>query len=171
MTLSISSMRYSQANQFHWSRAFGAGFGVASGQHHRADLAASDTCFLVQFNRESLPRKFERGNMRQHCFCIYIDSVAARGLNDRDSVIGDMLSEVAHRSKPVSEIVFMEYFLQAYCDGFEIPARQPAISREALAKNQQVFFLLGELVVVGAQEAADIGEAVLLCRHGAAIRV
>ena len=50
------------------------------------------------------------------------------------------------------------------------PAKS-TIRGKTFRENQQIFFLLRQDVVIGAKEAADIGEAIFLRGHGAAIGV
>ena len=65
----------------------------------------------------------------------------------------------------------MERFLHADGDGFEVASGQAAVGGIALGQDQQIFFLLRQQVVVGAEKAADVGHAVFLGGHGAAVAV
>ena len=62
-------------------------------------------------------------------------------------------------------------FLHADGDGFEIASGEAAVGGISLGEDEQIFFLLGEQVVVGAEEAADVGHAVFLGGHGASVAV
>ncbi len=100
--------------------------------------------------------------MRQHARRIDIDGVAAGRLHDRHAAVGDVPAQVARGNDPVAQVIGIENFLQSHRDGVQIAAGQPAVGRKALGEDQQVGFLLRQAVVIGAKEAADIGEGVLL---------
>ena len=63
----------------------------------------------------------------------------------------------------------MKHFLQSDGDGLQVAPGQAAVGRKAFGQNEQVGFLLGQPVVVGAEQAADIGEGVFLGGEGAAV--
>ena len=81
----------------------------------------------------------------------------------------DVVAEIGGRGDAVAQVVFFEGLLHADGDGFEIASGEAAVGGIALGEDEQILFLLGEQVVVGAEEAADVGHAVFLGGHGAAV--
>ena len=75
----------------------------------------------------------------------------------------------AGRSNPVAQIRLLDHFLEAARDRFEVVAGEAAVGRKAFGEDQQVAALLGPVVAVHREEAADVREAVLLRRHRAAV--
>ena len=65
----------------------------------------------------------------------------------------------------------MHGFLHADRNGLQIAPRETAIRWIPFGQDQQIFLLLRECVVIRTQEPADVGHAVFLRGHGAAIAV
>src|SRR5579884_1958190 len=63
----------------------------------------------------------------------------------------------------------MQRFLEANRDGLEVASRQSTVCGIAFGKNQEILLLARQNVIIGAEEAADIGHAVFLSRHGATV--
>jgi len=57
--------------------------------------------------------------------------------------------------------MLIQHFSQTNGDCFEIASGKAAVSREAFCEDQDVAFPVCEFRIVGAQEAADVGERVL----------
>ena len=100
---------------------------------------------------------------------IEIDRMAARRLHDRHALARDVVAQVRRRRDAIAQVVLFEHFLNADGDRFQVAPGQAAIGRIAFGQDQQIFFLLREQIVVGAEKAADVRHAVLLRRHGAAV--
>ena len=67
--------------------------------------------------------------------------------------------------------MLIERFPQAHGDGFQVAARKAAVGGESFGHDQYVAFPLREVVVVGAQETADIAERILFCGHRASVGI
>ncbi len=80
-----------------------------------------------------------------------------------------MAAEIVGGDDAIAQVVLVERFLQTDGDGFEIASGESAVGRIALGEDEQVLLLRGEQVVVGAEEAADVGHAIFLGGHGAAV--
>ena len=89
--------------------------------------------------------------------------------DDRDAVVGNVTAEICGGGDAVLEIVGMENFFETDGDGFQIAARESAIRGEAFGQDQEILLHLGQAVIVGAEQSADIGEGVLLGGEGAAV--
>ena len=89
--------------------------------------------------------------------------------DDGDSLLGEVVAEVGGGGDAVAQVVLVDGFLQADGDGFEVASGEAAVGGVALGEDEQVLLLLGEQVVVGAEESADVGHAVFLGAHGAAV--
>ena len=63
----------------------------------------------------------------------------------------------------------VDHLAQALGDRFQVAPRQAAVGGEPLGEDEQVAALLGEVVVVQRQPAADVGQAVLLGAHRHAV--
>ena len=81
----------------------------------------------------------------------------------------DVIAEIRSRGDAIAQVILFQRLLHADGDGLQIAAGKSAVRRIALGENQQVLFLAREHRVVGAQKAADVGHAIFLRRHGAAI--
>ena len=66
--------------------------------------------------------------------------MAAGRFDDGHAVVGNVAAQIAGRDDAIAQIVWVENFLQAHGDGFQVAAGQPAVSGEALGENQQVGF-------------------------------
>ena len=97
--------------------------------------------------------------------------MAAGRLDDGHALGGNVVAEVRGRGDAIAQIVLLERLLHADGDGFEIAAGKAAVGGISLGEDQQIFFLLRKQVVVGAKEPADVGHAVFLGGHGAAVAV
>ena len=138
-------------------------------KHQGANFDRTDAAFEIQLHGKRHAGKLLDRNVRQERARIEIDGVTARRLHDRHAFAGDVIAQVRGRSDAIAQIIFFQRLLQADGDGLQVAAGQSAVRRIALGQNQQILFLLGEHVVIGAKKAADIGHAVFLGRHGAAV--
>ena len=102
---------------------------------------------------------------------IDVDGVASGRLDDGDSRVGDVVAKIGGGSDAIFEIVVVQGFLQADGDGFEVASGEAAVGGVALGEDEKIFFLLCEGIVVGAEESADVGHAIFLGGHGAAVAV
>ena len=141
------------------------------GEHQGADFDGADAAFEIEFGGKRNAGELVSRDVREEGAGIDIDRVAAGRLNDGDSGCGDVVAEVGGGGDAVAEVVLLERFLHADGDGFEIAAGKTAVGWISLGEDEQIFLLLGEEVVVGAEEAADVGHAVFLGGHGAAVAV
>ena len=131
----------------------------------------ADAAFEIELGGQRDAGKLVGGNVRQEGAGVEIDGVAAGRLHDGDSLLRDVVAEIRGGGDAVAQVVLFERFLHADGDGFEVAAGEAAIGGIAFSQDQQIFLLLGEQVVVGAEEAADVGHAVFLGGHGAAVAV
>ena len=83
----------------------------------------------------------------------------------------DVVAEICGRGDAVAQVVFFQRFLNADGDGFEVASGEAAVGGIAFGEDQQIFFLLRQQIVIGAEEAADIGHAVFFGGHGASVAV
>ena len=123
----------------------------------------------VEFHGQRLAGELVRRDVGQHARGIDIDGVAAGRLDDGDAVVGDVAAEVAGGDDAVVQVVGVEDLFQADGDRVQVAAGQSAVGGEAFGQDEQVGLLLEDAVVVGAEQAADVGEGVLLGGEGAAV--
>ena len=95
--------------------------------------------------------------------------MTSRRLHDGNAVLGDVIAEISGGGDAVAQVVFVERLLHADGDGLEVASGEAAVGWIAFGQDEQVLFLLREQIVVRAEEAADVGHAVFLGGHGAAI--
>ena len=100
--------------------------------------------------------------MRQQRASVDVDRVPAGRLDDRDAGLCDLVGEVLGRSDAVPQVRLLHHLLQAASDGLEVVPGQAAVRRKALGEDQQRAALLGPRVAAHREEAADVGEPVLL---------
>src|SRR5205823_13868596 len=81
----------------------------------------------------------------------------------------NMSAQISGGSGAVFQVVLVERLLQANRNGFQVASRQAAIGGVAFSQDQQVFFLLRQHVIIGAEKAANVGHAIFFGGHGAAI--
>src|SRR5215467_1756400 len=109
--------------------------------------------------------------MRQKCTCVDVDGVPARWLHDRYASLDETVAQIRSQPDAIRQVVLFERFVQTYGDRFEFAPCESTISWIVLRENQKVLFKHRFFVVVCTQEATNIGEAVFLRRHSAAVRV
>ena len=107
--------------------------------------------------------------MGQQRSCIDVDCVAAGRLDDGDVAAADLLCEVLDRAHSIVQVLLVDDLFQTGRDSLKVVAGEATVRRETLGEDEQVVRLLCPLAVVQRQEAADVGQPVLLGRHGAAI--
>jgi hypothetical protein len=107
--------------------------------------------------------------VRQHGAGVNVDGVAARGLHDGDPGGSELVAQIGHGADAVAEVVLVQHLLDADGEGLQIVAGEAAVGGKAFGEDEIVAALGGERVVVEREEAADVHEAVLLGRHGAAV--
>ncbi|HUG42489.1 MAG TPA: hypothetical protein VMM12_18645 [Longimicrobiales bacterium] len=90
-------------------------------------------------------------------------------LDDGDPGVGDGAPQVADARHAVAQVVLVHDLFEPHRDGVEVTPRQAAVGGEPLGEDQQVLLLLGQSGVVGGQQPADVGEAVLLRGERAAV--
>src|SRR5437588_12291368 len=95
--------------------------------------------------------------------------MSTRRLNDRHAALRNMSAQISGGSGAVFQVVLIERLLQANRNGFQVASGQAAIGGVAFSQDQQVFFLLRQHIIVGAEKAANVGHAILFGGHGAAI--
>jgi len=86
----------------------------------------------------------------------------ARRLHNRHTFGSDIPAKITGRYGTVPEIVFLQSLFQAHSDGLQVATRQTTVGRLALSEDEQVFLLLCQGIVVGAEEPTDVGQTVLL---------
>src|SRR4051794_20402718 len=95
--------------------------------------------------------------------------MASGWLHDGNAMIGDVTAEISGGNDAVAQVVLLERFLQPDGYGFKVASSEPAVGGVTFRENEEVFLLSGEDVVVCAEESADVGHAIFLRGHGAAI--
>ena len=123
----------------------------------------------VELDGERLAGVVVARDVRQEGARVDVDGVPARRLEDRHAGRGDALAEVLHRGVAILLVGEIERLVEADRDRFEVASGQPAVGRKALGQDEQLLLVPRHGVVVGAQEAADVGHAVLLRAHRAAV--
>ena len=95
--------------------------------------------------------------------------MAAGGEHHRDAESGQTVDHVLHGGVAVDLVVEVQGLAEPHGDRLEVAAGKTAIGRKALAEDAEVAELLGPVVIPADQEAADVGETVLLAAHGGAV--
>ena len=109
--------------------------------------------------------------MREKSARIDVNGVSAGRLHDGHAFGGDVIAEIRRGNNAVLQVVLVEPFIQAHGYGFQVATGEAAVGGKTFRQNQEIFLRLGQDVVVGAEEAADIYDRVLLGGHRAAVRV
>src|SRR5215472_3881815 len=160
VALRVDAARNGETDQIH---------GGVFAKHKGADFDGTNAALDIEFDREGDTGKLRDRKMREESTRVDVNGVAARRLNDRHAFGGNVVAEECGGGNAIFQVVLFEGFLEADGGGVEIASRQAAIGREAFGENEQVFFLLGEQIIIRAQEATDIDEAVFFGGHGAAV--
>jgi hypothetical protein len=98
-----------------------------------------------------------------------VHRVAADRLDDGNPLGGERLAERRDLRDSEREVVLVENLLEPDRDRLEIAAREPAVRRKALDEDQLVLEPLDPRRIPQREEAPDVGEAVLLRAHRAAV--
>ena len=138
-------------------------------EHDRADLDGTNAAGQVELHRQRLGRVGQRRDVRQRRAGVDVDRVAARRVDDRVADLVEVAAEVGRLRDAVAQVVLVQGLVEADGDRVEVASGQPAVGREALGEDEQILLAPRQHVVVGAQEAADVGQAVLLGAHRAAV--
>ena len=93
----------------------------------------------------------------------------ARRPHERDPGGVESLPQRLNLTDPKLQVALVEHLLQAAGNGLEVPASETAIGREALDQDEHVLELLEQALVPHGDETADVGQAVLLRAHRAAV--
>ena len=160
VALGIDAAGHGEANEIHLR---------GSGEHEGADFDGADPAFEVKLGGKGDAGELLDWDVRQEGASINIDGVAAGRLDDGNSAGSDVIAEICGGGDAVAEVVLLKRLLDADGDGFEVAAGEAAVGGVALGEDEQIFLLLGEHVVVGAEEAANVGHAVFFGGHGAAV--
>jgi len=151
VALGIYATWHSQTDEIHLG---------GSCEHECSDFNGTDSAFEVEFSGEGDAGELIGWDVREEGASVYIDGVATGRLDDGDSASGDVVAEVGGGGDAVAEVILLEGLLNADGDGFEIASGESAVGWVAFGEDEEIFFLLGEDVVVGAEEPADVGHAV-----------
>ena len=162
MALGVDAAGHGQTDEIHL---------CGSGEHEGSNFDGTDSAFKVEFGSKRDAGELIARDVRQEGAGVYIDGVATGGLDDRNSAGGDVIAEISGGGDAVVEVFLLEGFLNSDGNGFEVAAGKTAVGWVALGEDEEIFFLLGEDVVVGAEEATDVGHAVFFGGHGAAVAV
>src|SRR5215472_17367468 len=98
--------------------------------------------------------------MRQESPGIEIDGVSTGWLHDRHPFLGNVIPKKGGGSYAIFQILLFERFVQPHGDGLQVAPSKAAVRGETLREDEEVFLLLGQKVIVRAEETADIGHAV-----------
>src|ERR1700733_5425656 len=82
-----------------------------------------------------------------------------------------MVAKICCRCDSITQVILLQCFLYTDGDRLEIASSQSAICWITFGENEEIFFLLCQEIVTGAEEPSYICHAVFLCRHGATIAV
>ena len=107
--------------------------------------------------------------MRREGARVDVDRVAADRLDDRDAGRGESLAEAADLADAEREVVVVEHLAQTDRHRLEVAAGEAAVGREALDQDELVLQRLDPGLVAQREEAAHVGETVLLGAHRAAV--
>ena len=160
VALGVGAARDGEADEVH--------FGDLA-EHEGSDFYGADAAFEIEFGGESYAGKLIQRDVRDEAAGVKVDGVASGRHDEGDSLLGEVVSEVGGGGDAVTQVVFVTGLLQADGDGFEIASGEASVGGVAFGEDEQVFFLLGKNVIVGAEESADVGHAVFLGAHGAAV--
>jgi hypothetical protein len=131
VALGIDPVRDRQPHKLHGGGFLMPAFGMLPGMHDRPDLARAYPGLAIKLYRERLAGVLKLRDVRQHRAGINIYGVPAGRLDYRDAMLGDVTAQIAYRSKPVLQVVFVHHLAEPNSYGFEVAARKPAISRES----------------------------------------
>jgi hypothetical protein len=162
VTLGVDAARNSKTNQVHFR---------GRAEHEPANFHGANSAFKIKFHGQRYTRELFERDVRQEGTGIQINGVSTRRLHDWDALVGNVIAKISRRGNPVLQVILLKRLLKTNRNCLEIAPRQSAVGGIALGKNEQVFFLLREKVVVGAEKSTDVGHAILFRRHGAAIAV
>ena len=98
-----------------------------------------------------------------------VDGVPAGRLDDGHARGHQPLVQVLGRADAVAQVRLLDHLLEPAGHGLEVVPGEAAVGGEALGEDEEVAAALRQGVVVHGQEAADVGEAVLLGRHRAPV--
>ncbi len=160
MALGVGATGDGEADEVHFG-----GFA----EHEGADFDGADAAFQVEFGGESYAGKLFERDVGDEAAGVEVHGVASGGKDDGDSLLRQVIAEVGGGGDAVAQVIRVAGLLQADGDGFEIASGETSVGGVAFGEDEQVFLLLGEDVVVGAEEAADVGHAVFLGAHGASV--
>jgi len=110
-----------------------------SGEHQRADFDGADSAFEVEFRGEGYAGELIGCDVREEGSCIDIDGVAAGRLDNWDSAGGDVVAQVGGGGDAISEVVFLESFLDSDGDSFEIAAGETSVGWIAFGEDEEIF--------------------------------
>ncbi len=89
--------------------------------------------------------------------------------DDGNALLGEVIAQVSGGGDAVAQVILIDGLLQADGNGFQVASGKAAIGGIALGEDEQILFLLRQQIVVGAEKSADVGHAVFLGAHGAAV--
>ncbi len=118
---------------------------------------------------EGYPWVLERGDVGKECSCVEVHRVTARRSQDGHVLGEELLGEVLDGPDAIVQVGLVHDLFETSGDGLEVVAGEAAVGRKSLGQDQQRPGLLGPGIVVHGEEATDVGEAVLLGRHGAPV--
>ena len=95
-----------QSHHFQFGRFKFTALGVGFTEHHTADFAAADATTKIELAGQRLARVLMLGDMRQKCFCIDINGVSARRLENRGTDCRYMFAQISNGSNSIFKIVF-----------------------------------------------------------------
>ena len=123
VALRVDAARNGEAHEVHLR---------GGGEHQRADFDGANAAFEIKFGGEGDAGELVLRNVRQEGARVEVDGVAARRLHDGHAVLCDVIAQIGGGSDAVAEIVFVERFLDADSDGFEIASGKAAVGGDSL---------------------------------------
>lgn len=160
VALGVGAARDGEADQVHFGRL---------AEHERANFYGTYAAFEVEFGRESYARKLFERDVGDEAAGVEVDGVASGRQDDGYSLLCQMIAKVGGGGYAVAQVVLIDRFLQAYGDGFEIASGEASVGGIAFGEDEQVFLLLRQDVVVGAEESTDVGHPIFFGAHGASV--
>src|SRR4029077_11629531 len=162
VTLSVHAPRDGKPDQVHLGRG---------SEHQCADLDRTNSTLQVQLGSERNPGELFLRNVRQKGSSVQVDRVSARRLHNRNSLFRDVIAKISGGGDTIAEVVLLQGLLYTDRNRLEVATGESAVCGTAFRQNQQILFLRGQLVVIGAEKAADVGHTIFLRRHGAAVSI
>jgi hypothetical protein len=162
VALRVNAARDGEADQIHLR---------GRPKHQTTNLNRADSAFQIEFGCERNTGKLLGRDVGQEGAGIDVNSVTVGWLDNRYALRGDVITQISGGGYPLLQVILVQDLLQANGDRLQVASRQASVRRIPLGQDEQVFLALRQGVIIRAREAANVGHAIFLCRHGAAVSV